>query len=169
MTNDEQQPDPAALPAPVTGVARGGQGTGTALDDTQVYDVAEFTPAPLTPEAPPPAPQPAPVIAPVAQPAPRAVTRRRASSDRRPRVGVPLAGVVGFAIAAGLAILIGASLGGITAPGGAANGDATPGATATGAPAATEATDGDGGGGGDGDGKGCGNGKGKGKGNCDDD
>lgn len=198
VTNERSNFDPDALPAPVTGVARGGQGTGTALDDTQLYDVSDFTAASIAPAMPHPAPEPAfehaaveqiaaeqpsveqppPVVVPVSRAAPRATTARRASSDRKPRVGAPVAGLVGFAIAAGLAILVGASLGGMTIPGGAANGEATPRATGSTAPAATQANEGSGGtdgggtdgGGGDGKWKGNGNGgNGKGNGNGNDD
>lgn len=174
MTSERSTFDPDALPAPVTGVARGGRGTGTALDDTQVYDVAEFTAASgeaADASQPPPvvaAEQraPAPVVAPVRQSAPRVAAGRRTSDDRKPRVGAPVAGFVGFALAAGLAILLGASLGGNSAPG-AANGDATFAAPATDVPAETEAADDDDEGGDKGkENKGC---NGNGRGNCDDD
>ena len=177
MTNDDQPIERAPLPAPVTGVARAGQGTGTALDDTQVYDVADFTAASaaaeaaaLEPEMPNEAPEPSPpvepaVVAPVPRAAPQRATRPRTSTDRKPRVAAPVAGLVGFAIAAGRAILIGASLGGMDISGGAADDHPTPGATSTSAPAATEANNEEGGGNGKG-GKGC---KGNGNGNCDDD
>ena len=186
VTNDDRSLEPTALPAPVTGVARAGQGTGTALDDTQVYDVADFTAASAAAEAvardpgmPNEAPQPAPpvepapsvepaAVAPVPRAAPQRATRPRTSTDRKPRVASPVAGLVGFAIAAGLAILIGASLGGFSIPGGAANVEATPRATATSVPAATEKADGGGEGNGKGgNGKGNGNGNGKGNGNND--
>ena len=175
MTNHDEPIEQTPLPAPVTGVARAGQGTGTALDDTQVYDVADFTAASaaaeaaaIEPDLPVEAPEPArpiepAVVAPVV-PAVQRATRPRTSTDRKPRVGAPVAGLVGFAIAAALAILIGASLGGTTVPGGAAIDDATPGATSTAAPVATEAIKDEGGGGGKG-GKGC---KGNGNPNCDD-
>jgi hypothetical protein len=42
MTRRRSRPRSDGLPAPVTGVASGSQGTGTALDDTQVYDSAEL-------------------------------------------------------------------------------------------------------------------------------
>lgn len=195
MTSDQKAPESTPLPAPVTGVARGGHGTGTALDDTQLYDVSDFTPIPPTPPAP--AAQPAPVqshraaaapvavppaaaapivAAPVASPGPatRAPSRATTSSRRR-RVGTPVVGLAGFALAAGLAILIGLALGGVPMPDGAAAGGETTAPTLA-APAETEPPDPDpddydGGGSGNGNGNGNGNngnGNGRGNGNNDD-
>lgn len=192
VTNDERRLDAAsAHPASVTGVARGGQGTGTALDDTQVYNVADLTAAPIEPagsqvaresapepmvaEAVPVSPEPPAPAAPVPPSTPRVATRRRTPSEGTSRTRTPVAGLIGVAIAAVLAILVGASLGGMDV-GGGANGDATL-ATATQVPAETEAKDDDDDGGGEGGGngkgnkdcKGQGNENGNGNGNCDDD
>jgi len=175
VTHDDGRPEPTAVPGSVTGVARGGHGTGTALDDTQVYDVSAFVVPPPAAAAADPKPEPvhedpepalpAPAVVPVPRSTAQPVASRRDTAHRRPRFGAPAAGLVGFALAAGLAIVVGATLGGNTP--GSANGEATPGAPVTAVPAETEVVDGDSGNGGNGKGsKGC---SGNGRGNCDDD
>ena len=67
-------------PGAITGVARGGLGTGTALDDTQVYDVADFaTPGPAA------APAAVPAAATAPEPAVRSATPRAARRPEQPR------------------------------------------------------------------------------------
>lgn len=207
MSNDQQPTESVPLPAPVTGVARGGQGTGTALDDTQLYDVSDFSPVPgaasagsaraaAQPVPPGSAIAPAPAIAvqpamrssapveprrdtpePVvaasvvtaASSAPNARVASRAPTTSSRRVGVPIAGLAGFALAAGLAVLIGVFLGGVPMPDGAATGGETVAPTEA-VPAATVVPAPDngnvGGAGGNGNGNGNGNnGNGNGNGN----
>ena len=174
-------PDPelAALVQPASGVARGSLGTGTALDDTQEYDVDELRVAaranPPVPVLAPPVPVAAPPVAApsvaapsVAAPsvAPVAVEPTRSRVITRSGVSTPkLAAVAAAAI---LVLVVGAaavgSLGSndngiVVAPGGA---DVT--AAPTDAPPADEGGNGgEGGGNGKGNGNGNGNGNGKGK------
>ena len=161
---------------PVTGVARGSLGTGTALDDTQVYQVAD-----LVPPAPAAAPKPAraqrvptPVPAPVADTPtnlPRAEPSREVARPvvrrRRP---VAATRAPGFAWIAGTALVAVV----ITAIVSSGLGAGHPGAELeSGAPAAiVPTTEGpsaapsrpSGGGGGGGNGHGNGNGGGNGNG-----
>lgn len=163
---------------PVTGVAKGSEGTGTALDDTQEYDVTTFmAPAAVVDDDPvvddPVAEEAAPASAPhaveAAAPMPVAPIRQRRVDRRRP-AGIPLAIKAGLLTAAiALAVVFGASLASHSA------GDETIGGLPLASPSATTApTEGDEGDGGDegggeeggkGNGNGCGNGKGNGN-NC---
>jgi hypothetical protein len=176
-TRDTPEPN---LPAPVTGIARGSEGTATNLDDTQVYDVSTFD-VPAEPEPIDHAPlddEPIvgkPVVAPPIVAAPVA-TAPAGSMVRAPR---PVASRTGrgtelpLAIRAGLitavialAVLFGASL--TRSPGiGQDIGQGGPGITTAPSAAPTDAShdDGDGEGGAKDHGNGCGNGKGNGN-NC---
>jgi hypothetical protein len=156
-------------PRAFTGVARGGLGTATALDDTQVYDVAELN----APELNAPGPDaPAPVGAhPV---------RRRASATRigagtgswtetwlRGSSHRPVPGPVwlaGGAVAALLVIgVLGAVLGNATVEGGGAGLEGGPNLPAAIATPSIAPSD-EGGGKGNGNGRGGGNGHGDGDG-----
>ena len=177
------------LPKPVTGVAGGSEGTGTALDDTQLYDVSTFTPIEAGRSEPVAGSEPVAVPEPVedsevvgraqrrttaAASAPAPVRPARRASVRQPSTSrtIPLAIKAGLITAAlALAVLVGASLAG--SPSGVAGdgGLFGQGPSVTVAPIVeptAEATDGggDGGGsGGNGRGNGCGNGRGNGN-NC---
>ena len=140
-------------PRPATGVAKGSLGTGTALDDTQVYQVSDLAP-------PPPAPDPVealtPETAPVRSAVRPAVRRRRAGFA----TGVPGAGwIAGTALVAVVVTAIVSTGLGAGHPGENLGSGAPAAVVPTlAAPSAapTEAT---------GSGKGKGNGKGKGGGN----
>ncbi|HUG29257.1 MAG TPA: hypothetical protein VMQ65_01915 [Candidatus Limnocylindria bacterium] len=178
MTNDQRPTESTPLPAPVTGVARSGHGTGTALDDTQLYDFADLSPvlpaaaaqSAAVAAAQPLPPQSAVVTGPEVASEPEPPRSRTKSTSRTRRVGAPVAGLAGFALAAGLAILIGVVLGGVPMPDGAAAGGET--ASPTKAPPAETAAPApdngnDGGNGGSGGNNGNGN-NGRGNGNDDD-
>jgi uncharacterized membrane protein YgcG len=164
---------------PVTGVARGSLGTGTALDDTQVYQVADLVP-PAPAAAPKPAPAqrvPRPVPAPVAvtptnlsraEPSPevaRPVVRRRRTVAATRAPG--FAWIAGTALVAVVVTAIVSSGLGAGHPGaGLESGAPAAIVPATEAPSAapSEATGGGGGGGGNGHGNGNGGGNGNGHG-----
>lgn len=107
------------LPRPVTGVARGGLGTATNLDDTQVYALDELRdpqaaqpepelPFESTPEPEPPArvAQPArPTPAPAAPVATAADTMARPGRSR----GNPIVGVAAVVAAVALLVVVGSS------------------------------------------------------------
>lgn len=109
--------------APVTGVARGGLGTATNLDDTQVYaldDLRDPLPAApqqepeVEPEARPVAdrsPEPRAQVAPARRPiaAPAAVAAAASSRPQR-SVGRPILGIAGVIAAVALAVVVGSSV-----------------------------------------------------------
>jgi hypothetical protein len=155
----------------ITGVARGGLGTGTALDDTQVYDVAALN----APEAD--APEAAAAVAPQVSPqsaVARPVARREkatrttsASTAAARHQGIPRGTVPGPVWLAGGAVaavlvfgLLGAALGNPRP--GAADGAGLDGGSNLPAVIATPSNPPDEGGNGKGNGRGGGNGHGNG-------
>jgi len=177
---DARDPGSEATPeaAPVTGVATGSLGTGTALDDTQVFRISDLVddepveatpavvePAPATSRARPPRKRARPAPVPVVEAVPIAVApvaatpvMRSATPGREPDARLAgLAAVAIIAVIAGAAIL--GSHGGATSDGGAlgaGNGPVTfapaPSEAASAAPAANPPARGRGNGNGNGKG-----------------
>jgi hypothetical protein len=115
---EDGDPAEAALPPSVTGTAAGALGTGTALDDTQIYGTDAFVaepamdPVPVAEAGAPARLESAPVAtAQVARTPARLVAEPPdpAASPRRPR-GNPLVGIAAVVGAAALVVLAAGSL-----------------------------------------------------------
>jgi hypothetical protein len=178
----EPDPELAALVQPATGVATGSLGTGTAIDDTQVYDADELriaaSEAPIAEVAPPaeledPVPIGPAQVAPIAAPpSPQSSAADRVAVPRPARAthttGTPrLAGIAAGAL---ILLIIGAaavtSLANNRGAFGQAPGQSTEATSpATDVPAADDGGGAGGGGGGGGGNGGGGNGGGNGRGN----